>query len=120
MPTDHRTASFTTALFIIGGYHFPIAVALGALTGASIFMISARGYTPIQKLALFVVSLVTGFFVAEDINPLVNALLPKFLNTQLNLGPFFSAAIAAAVAVTVLQLIPKFIENTVQSKGPKS
>lgn len=119
MPTDHRTVSFTSALIIMGGYQFPVAVALGALTGASIFMISATGYTAIQKLALFIASLMTGFFVAEDINPVVNALLPEFLNAKISLGPFLSAAIAAAVAVTVLQIIPRFIEKAILNGGPK-
>lgn len=115
MPTDHRTASLTAAMIAIGGFHFPIAVALGALTGASVFMISAKGYTSVQKIALFFVSLVAGFFIAEDVNPIVNAMLP--MSVTLELGGFATAAIAAAAAVTTLQLMNKLIAGMTTFKG---
>lgn len=41
---DKQTAVINTAVIVIGSYHLPASVAIGALVGASLFILGRQGY----------------------------------------------------------------------------
>lgn len=115
MHADLRSASLTSAVVLIGGHQLPLAVLLGALVGASLFMLYAQNPRPQQKWGLFVVSLVAGLFIADDINPLLNALLPTA--SPIELGQFLCAALAALATEKILSRLSRYLDSARFPKG---
>lgn len=115
MNADVRSASLTSAILLIGGYQLPLAVLLGALVGASLFMLYAHNPRPRHKWALFAVALTAGLFIADDINPLLNALLPTA--SPIELGQFLCAAIAALATEKILSRLSRYLDSSRFLKG---
>ncbi len=115
MNADVRSASLTSAVVLIGGYQLPLAVLLGAIVGASLFMLHAKNHGPRQKWMLFGVALMAGLFIADDINPLLNAFLPT--TSPIELGQFLCAAIAALATEKILSRLSRYLDSARFMKG---
>ncbi len=118
MSPDSRPVLFTSAFVLIGGLQLPLAVLVGAVAGASLFIMHANGYRLGQKCLLFVVSVSAGVFMADDVNPLLNTLLP--LAMPIHLGPFLCAAVAAAGTETMLTHLARRFQTLFLPPGSKS
>lgn len=98
---DTQTTLINVAVIVIGSYHLPASVAFGALVGASLFILSRRGYTAFSKAWLFALSFFCGVFGGNDAARIVNWFLPDRLPLQVN--DFTGSVIAAAFAVVAVQ-----------------
>ena len=96
---DKQTAVINTAVIVIGSYHLPASVAIGALVGASLFILGRQGYPLISKAWLFAVSYFFGIFAGDDAADLLTIILP--FNFQAN--DFTGSVLAAAFSVFIIQ-----------------
>lgn len=98
---DTQTTLINVAVIVIGSYHLPASVAFGALTGASLFILSRTGYALLPKAWLFAVSFFCGVFGGDDAAQFLNLLIPNFVPVRVN--EFTGAVLAAAFAVGLVQ-----------------
>lgn len=120
MPTrasDPQTTLINLAVIVIGSYHLPASTAFGALVGASLFILSRRGYGPFSKAWLFAVSFFCGVFGAADAAGLLNWIMPERL--PLHVNDFTGAVIAAAFAVSAVQWGYAAIDRAKQERAEK-
>lgn len=96
-----QTTLINVAVIVIGSYHLPASVAFGALTGASLFILSRTGYALLPKAWLFAVSFFCGVFGGDDASRFLNLLLPDIV--PLSVNEFTGAVLAAAFAVVLVQ-----------------
>ncbi len=106
---DHKTTSLNAAVIVLYGYTLPIAVAFGALIGASFFIMNSRSYNNITKAYFFLVSFLFGVFGYDNAATLISVVMPKFINVQVN--DFIGAVICSALAIKALEKIYWCIEN---------
>ncbi|XXQ68935.1 putative holin [Neisseriaceae bacterium B1] len=106
---DKTTTAINTAVIIIGSYHLPASVAVGALVGASLFILSRRGYGNLSKAWLFAISYLSGLFGGSDVATLINWSFPDKI--PLHINDFTGAAIASAFVVAVIQLGYRYLDN---------
>ena len=84
---DKQTAVINTAVIVIGSYHLPASVAIGALVGASLFILGRQGYPLISKAWLFAVSYFFGIFAGDDAAELLTAILPSTSKPTISPAP---------------------------------
>lgn len=97
----YQTTLVNTAVIIIGSYHLPASIAFGALVGASLFILSRKGYNAFSKAWLFAISYFSGVFGGSDAARILNWLLPDKAPLQVN--EFTGAVLAAAFTVLLVQ-----------------
>ena len=112
LPNDKETTAINTAVIIIGSYHLPASVAVGALVGASLFILSKQGYGNLSKAWLFAISYLSGLFGGADVSHVLNWFLPEKLPLQIN--EFTGAAAASAFMVAVIQYGYTYLDRRTQ------
>ena len=100
-PTDKTTTAINTAIIVIGSYHLPASIAVGALVGASLFILSRQGYGNLSKAWLFAISYLSGLFAGGDVSNVLTWLLPNKMPLQIN--EFTGAAVSSAFMVKLIQ-----------------
>lgn len=113
---DAQTTLINVAVIVIGSYHLPASVAFGALVGASLFILSRKGYAAFSKAWLFALSFFCGVFGGNDAARIINWLLPERAPLQVN--EFTGAVIAAAFTVVVVQFGYAYLDSRAHKKEP--
>lgn len=113
---DAQTTLINVAVIVIGSYHLPASVAFGALVGASLFILSRKGYAALSKAWLFALSFFCGVFGGDDAARIVNWLLPERAPLQVN--EFTGAVIAAAFTVVAVQFGYAYLDSRAHKKEP--
>lgn len=109
---DKATTAINTAVIIIGSYHLPASVAVGALVGASLFILSKQGYGNLSKAWLFAISYLSGLFGGSDVSQVVNWFFPDKL--PLHINEFTGAAAASAFMVAMIQYGYAYLDRRTQ------
>lgn len=112
--SDKTTAALNTAIIIIGSYHLPASVAVGALVGASLFILNKRSYSILSKIWLFAISYLSGLFGGEDVADFINWFFPD--KSPLDINDFTGAAMVSALVVVTIQYIYRYLDNQVSKK----
>lgn len=106
---DKETTLINTAVIVIGSYHLPASVAVGALVGSSLFILSRQGYSAFSKAWLFAISYLSGLFGGSGAADIVNWFLPE--RAPLLLNEFTGAAVASAFVVVSIQYAYALIDR---------
>lgn len=109
MQPDKTTTAVNAAIFIIGSYHVPAGVAIGALIGASLFVLSQKSYGPISKAWMFAVSFFSGIFGYDSAENILNWFLP---GDSLHINAFTAATVFSAMIVLSLQKLIQFVGDS--------
>lgn len=92
-----------TASMVAMAHGVDSTVAIGAFTGATMFIISNDASRKLEKLGLFVVSFLGGILCAGWVERSVSAALPA----TMSMNPGMAALISSACVVRALQYIMK-------------
>lgn len=104
-----KTTLINTAVIVMGAYHVPVAVAFGAIVGASVFILSSDGYSVLNKAWLFACTFLVGIFAGADAASFINLVKPGFIAFEVS--PFAAAALASALSVKGVQTMFWCIDN---------
>ncbi|PJO78751.1 hypothetical protein GJV52_00730 [Neisseria brasiliensis] len=99
MTDSQISTAINTALIIVGSYHLPASVAMGAIVGASLFILTREQHSIISKAWLFAVSFLSGIFGGNGAAEIVNWAIPSAI--PLHLNEFTGAALFSALIVVV-------------------
>nr|WP_314269792.1 putative holin [uncultured Kingella sp.] len=106
---NQSTTAINTAVIVIGSYHLPASVAVGALVGASLFILSRREYSRLSKAWLFAISYLSGLFGGDDTADFINWFFPD--KSPIDINPFTGAAVASAFVVVVIQYGYRYLDR---------
>lgn len=109
-PTGATTATLATITATMAAPAFGVdpLIAIGAITGAGIFVMSHDETSALKKLLLFLGSVACGFMGAKIAADLVALVIPGDININLGVG----ATVASSVSVRILQRAIRLIDST--------
>lgn len=101
------TLATTTAAMAAPAFGIDPLIAIGAITGAGIFVMSHDEQSAVKKLALFIGSVACGFLGAKMAADIVSIAIPGSIAINQGVG----AIIASSVSVRILQRLIRLIDS---------
>lgn len=94
---------------VIPTHREDIALFAGAICGATIYTLSLNSVCLCRRLSYFSVSLILGIYSAGNLANILNRGIEKIIPTTADINKTFTAALAAAIAVRLIDSVTDLI-----------
>ncbi|WP_372941403.1 putative holin [Shewanella sp.] len=111
------TTTATTAAVAAPLFGIDPLVAIGAVTGAGIFIMYEQGHSKLKSVFLFFISVACGCLCASIAADLIATLLPGKINVSHGVGAILSSAVSVRVVQKVIFLTEsQALQNLIKGK----
>lgn len=111
------TTTATTAALAAPLLGIDPLIAIGAVTGAGIFILNEQGHTKLKSCILFLVSVACGCIGAGVAADLIAALLPGKFEVSHGVGAILSSAVSVRIVQKVIAIIEsETLQNLIRGK----
>lgn len=103
MQTSQESVLLSNIIITIGVVHFPLALAIGALIGAGLFILNSKQRAPWRNCVYFVFAFTIGLFGGQTMGAALSKILPFIKDTEF-IDAFSGALISAALFIGVIEI----------------
>lgn len=116
MQTTQESVLISNVIISIGIINVPLALAMGALVGAGLFILNSKKRPPILNVTYFTIAFVIGLFGGQTLGGVLVKMLP-FLQVA-SIDHFTGALVSAALFITLLESALKKIQAKEMEANP--
>ncbi len=118
MQTTQESTAISQVIITIGIVHFSLGLAMGALVGASLFILTSQKRAPLLNVVYFTLAFIIGLFGGQGLGNALAKVIP-FLSNINFIDEFSGAVISAALFIFVIELVIKRLQTQPNAGGIK-
>lgn len=116
MQTTQESVLISNVIISIGIINVPLALAMGALVGAGLFILNSKKRPPMLNVVYFTIAFTTGLFGGQPLGNALAKMLP-FLQS-VSIDHFIGGLISAALFITLFEKALKKIHTNQEEVKP--
>ena len=118
MQTTQESTVISQVIITIGIVHFSLGLAMGALVGASLFILTSQKRAPLLNVVYFTLAFIIGLFGGQSLGAGLSKLLRFLPDTQF-IDEFSGAVLSAALFIVLIELVIKRLQTQPNTGGAK-
>lgn len=118
MQTTQESTAISQVIITIGIVHFSLGLAMGALVGASLFILTSQKRAPFLNVVYFTLAFIIGLFGGPSLSNALTKIIP-ILSSINFIDEFSGAVISAALFIFVIELVIKRLQTQPNAGGIK-